>query len=202
MSFTDQFNAEISRHTMQVIRDDGVHRHIRFQRPGTMCMHFDLITWPGYLCYTGDMGTFVFSRLTDMFEFFRHDKPNLPYWAEKLQATDRSDGFDEFSADRFRSEVLRWIEEYFNGGDDADADADEKSELLAAVDDEVFGALEYRGEHAAFGALCDFEHNGFRFTDWESQCREYSHRFKWCCHALVWSIKAYDRAKEPETAQA
>lgn len=51
-----------------------------------------------YLCYTGDMGTYVFQRLTDMFEFFRTDREykkrnggklavNLSYWGEKLQAT-------------------------------------------------------------------------------------------------------------------
>ena len=28
---------------------------------------FDIVTWPGYLCYSGDMGCFVFTRLPDMF---------------------------------------------------------------------------------------------------------------------------------------
>ena len=68
------FLRDVAEHEMIVVRDDGVHRHIRFKKPGTSCMHFDLITWPGYLCYTGDMGTYVFSRLTDMFEFFRTDR--------------------------------------------------------------------------------------------------------------------------------
>lgn len=189
-SIDEQFIREIGRHVMEVIRDEGVHRHIRFRRPGTMCMHFDLITWPGYLCYTGDMGTFVFSRLRDMFEFFRHDKPNLSYWAEKLQASDRSDGFDEFSADEFRKAVLRRVDEYF----DDELVPGEKEELLEAVNDEVLENLEWRGEHAAFQALHDFEFKGFRFDDWESQCRGYSHRFKWCCHALVWAIETYDSA--------
>ena len=71
MTFADQFTSDIAQHQMQVIRDDGVSRHLRFKRPNTMCMHFDLLTWPGYLCYTGDMGTYVFRRLEDMFPFFR-----------------------------------------------------------------------------------------------------------------------------------
>ena len=85
----EEFQKDVSQHGVTIIRDDGVNRHIRFKRPGTMCMHFDLITWPGYLCYCGDMGTYVFSRLEDMFEFFRTDRDINPgYWAEKLQAVD------------------------------------------------------------------------------------------------------------------
>lgn len=61
-----------------MLHEDGIYRHIRFRQPGTMCMHFDLITWPGYLCYTGDMGTYVFTRLADMFEFFRTDLTYAP----------------------------------------------------------------------------------------------------------------------------
>lgn len=56
------FLREVSQHSMTVIRDDGVNRHLRFRRPETNCMGFDLITWAGHLCYTGDMGTYVFSR--------------------------------------------------------------------------------------------------------------------------------------------
>ena len=52
---------------MIVLRDDGVYRHIRFKKPGTGCMHFDLVTWPGYLCYSGDMGCYVFCRLNARF---------------------------------------------------------------------------------------------------------------------------------------
>src|SRR5690348_13144744 len=96
------FLKDVSTHEMIVIRDDGANRHIRFKRPGTSCMYFDLITWPGYLCYTGDMGTYVFSRLEDMFEFFRTDRDynkrkgrelsiNPKYWGEKLQAVDSAD---------------------------------------------------------------------------------------------------------------
>jgi len=70
----ESFLRDVAEHAMLLIRDDGVSRHVRFAQPGTGCMHFDLITWPGYLCYTGDMGTYVFQRLTDMFEFFRTDR--------------------------------------------------------------------------------------------------------------------------------
>lgn len=67
----ETFTRDIAKHEIEVIRDDGVDRHLRFRRPGTMSMHFDILTWPGYLCYTGDMGSYVFRRTEDMLEFFR-----------------------------------------------------------------------------------------------------------------------------------
>jgi len=114
------FLKDVATHEMQLLRDDGVYRHLRFKRPGTVCMYFDLITWPGFLCYTGDMGTFVFTRLRDMFEFFRTDREyaqrrgdrqlfvNHGYWSEKLVAVDsqrRNGSAMEFSEALLRAYV-------------------------------------------------------------------------------------------------
>lgn len=193
------FEREISRHEMKVIRDDGVNRHIRFQRPGTMCMHFDLITWPGYLCYTGDMGTYVFRRLDDMFQFFRRhaDRPpfkmDLRYWAEKLEATDRCDGFEEFSAEVFRAKVKDHFESFTE--DNEDWTEKRKAELWREIEIDVLDRIADDDEHGAFLALRDFSYDGFQFNRWEASCREYSHRFMWCCHALEWAIGVYDAEK-------
>lgn len=69
-----RFLGDVAKHQMTILRDDGVNRHVRFKQPNSSNMFFDLITWPGCLCYTGDMGTYVFRRLEDMFEFFRTDR--------------------------------------------------------------------------------------------------------------------------------
>jgi len=45
MTTEANFFKDVDRHVIEIIRDDGVNRHVRFRRPGTMCMHFDLITW-------------------------------------------------------------------------------------------------------------------------------------------------------------
>ena len=114
------FLKDVADHQMHVLMDNGIYRHIRFKRPGTGCYHFDLITYPGYLVHSGDMGCYVFSRLDDMFEFFRTDREhrhlkdgqtlaiNLGYWSEKLRAVDggrQNPGAMEFSPDRFRQHV-------------------------------------------------------------------------------------------------
>lgn len=195
---TDDFLRDIALHQMQVIRDDGVNRHLRFKRPGTMCMHFDLITWPGYLCYTGDMGTYVFRRLPDMFEFFRHGGTyplysiDRRYWAEKVEAQDKGDGLMEFSAEKFRERVKEQFDDYAEGMTEA-----ARADLWRAVQSYVINTLDDdRSGRDAYRAAMDFEHDKHRpFGDlWEADCRVFTHRFTWCCHALRWAIAAYDAA--------
>lgn len=197
-----QFLLDVAEHQMTILRDDGGNgRHVRFSRPGTVCMHFDLITWPGYLCYTGDMGTYVFQRLTDMFEFFRTDREykkrngaklavNLSYWGEKLQATDR-DGYRKYSAEKFKANVMDWVEQRGLTGKLGHGLRNElQSEVLDHADD---------GADTAYRAAMDFVWNGKRvFPDfYEVDSEDYSHRFLWCCYALAWGIEKYDAAKQP-----
>lgn len=117
-----RFNVDTANHTMTVLRDDGLYRHLRFKAPNRGSYWFDLVTWPGYLVVVGDVGTScVFTRTPDMFEFFRGGakygiKPG--YWAEKL-VSDR-DVAQKFSETRFRQlideQVDEWIRDY--DGDD------------------------------------------------------------------------------------
>lgn len=94
MSKLIRFIRDVSSHQLSVIRDNGLYRHLRFSRPNTRAYSFDIVTWPGYLAVTGDMGTWTFSRITDMFEFFtdthfgRRDSfhINPGYWSEKFEA--------------------------------------------------------------------------------------------------------------------
>jgi hypothetical protein len=209
MSSEQDFLKSVKDHGIEVIRDDGVNRHIRFRKPGTMCMHFDLITWPGYLCYTGDMGTYVFSRLEDMFEFFRRRDGSYTidfrYWAEKLQAVDSSSGkgsATEFSPERFTRVIndyrLRWIRDARQS-----LTKDQRRELWEAVDEEVLSGYD-ESEHGMYARANDFSwsvkldgrHFNYRFTDlWDHRFTEYTHHFIWCCRALAWGIRKYDESK-------
>lgn len=186
-----RFLNDVKEHEMTVLRDDGVHRHLSFGRPGSSTMRFELITWPWHLCYSGDMGTYVFSRLDDMFQFFRHEPKhsnegtlyiNTGYWAEKCMAVDRSSGLEVYSEEAFKEAILSY---------DEDGEWDE--ELRQRVHDEI---LDYAyDEHAARDSVDRFD--GFEFSDfWEHDCKEYSFRFVWCCYAMAWGIKQYDAYKE------
>lgn len=202
----ERFLRDVADHRMTVIRDDGVNRHIRFKKPNSSNMYFDLITWPGYLCYTGDMGTYVFQRLTDMFEFFRTDRlhkqlgdtrlaVNCSYWGEKLEAIGKNDGFREFSSDKFKQKVMQYVERCGLTGKLGHGLRDElESEVLAYADD---------GADAAYSAVRDFVWDGRAVFDdfWEVDCEEYTFRFLWCCCALAWGIEKYDAAKQAGLAK-
>jgi hypothetical protein len=210
------FLKEVEKHEMNVLMDNGVYRHLRFKQPGSSVAWFDIVTWPGHLAYAGDMGSFVFSRLDDMFKFFRADRGNgqklyinQSYWGEKLEAVDRDGRISShrrYSEDRLREHVERdistWLEDHFSDDgdmDDAEIQQRRKSaeqELRQAVEDEVYYNVE-DGEHEARKAVRDFSRkiggHTFEFHDsWEWDCDDYTYRFTWCCYALAWAIRTYD----------
>lgn len=206
----ETFLADVKDHQITVLRDDGLYRHIRFRRPGTICMGFDLITWPGVLCYTGDMGTYVFSRLADMFEFFRTDreraKPgelriNTGYWSEKLIAVDggrRCGAAMEFSEKLFTQVINQYVADWLDGRDVSEEDAEA---LRDAVQDEIIVRIESQDESYSYRLGHEFSHdvNGekFYFQDlWNYSFKEYTHSFLWCCYALNWGIQQYDELAE------
>lgn len=206
-----EFLKDVESHVMEVIRDDGVYRHIRFREPGTMCMHFDLVTWPGSLCYTGDMGTYVFYRLHDMFEFFRRPPHcrysiDMRYWAEKVQAGDKSstgNGIKEFDGEKFRRVLdeyrVRWMRDAKRDGD---LDKEQRRELWEEVQDEVIDRIDELGEDVArvayeFSWRPGLDGPRYHFDElWDHHFTEYTHRFAWCCFALSWAVQIYDKANE------
>ncbi|NHQ93355.1 hypothetical protein [Janthinobacterium lividum] len=212
----ERFLRDVAKHEMIVIRDDGVHRHIRFKQPDSSNMFFDLVTWPGFLCYSGDMGTYVFQRTQDMFGFFRKngrlDGIDRRYWAEKIEAADNT-GVTRHSHDEFTRQINDWVDQQAEGdkpGDDEPEQlalwAEAYAELRAEVESEVLSADS--NEVRCFDAANDFTHAGdawkafhgldtkFEFTDfWEVDTKEYTPRFLWCCYALAWGIEQYDAAQ-------
>lgn len=222
----ERFLRDVGDHEMSVIRDDGVNRHIRFKRSDTICCHFDLITWAGHLCVTGDCGTYVFQRTNDMFDFFRTDRNydkkdgrklyiNDGYWAEKVISQSKDGGITEFSEELFRKAIKESFDNHFQHEVEeeesirADATEDdplhpnELAELVAAaekrneiwqeIEDEVLRHAD--GEHQAYHAAYEFEHEGFQFQDFfEHNLKEYTFRYIWNCYAIAWGIEKYDMA--------
>jgi hypothetical protein len=221
-NLTEQsFLKDVADHEMQILHEDGVYRHVRFKRPDSSCMHFDLITYPGFLVYSGDMGCFVFSRLRDMFEFFRTDrqyqkgdglKINLGYWAEKLQAVDGNrsyvEGVKEFDEDKFTRNVMEYLVDWIRNHRD-ETTKEERRELWGEVVNDVVRVDGDSAGHRQQVAAHDFTHRvnkevgEFYFQDFfERDCTCYTHRFLWCCYALAWGIKKYDDSKPAELAAA
>jgi hypothetical protein len=193
----ETFLRDVATHTLKVVKADGVHRHLHCREAsGSSTYHFDIITWPGYLTIAGDCGTYTFWRLDDMFTFFR--KPdgriNESYWAEKVEAADRSSGLKAWDEVGFRANVTEVFNSYWDDVEDPEA----RAECWAEVTSEVLGCA--HDQHEAIEAASGFEFglsNGtnFTFTEyWELGSERFTDRFLWCCHAIVWAIQQFDAA--------
>lgn len=215
-----RFKKETATHEMDVLLDSGTYRHLRFRRPGTYCMGFDITTWPGYLAITGYMGAAVFCRTEDMFKFFRakpahHERDgglhiNEGYWAEKCQANDGDQ--KQFDPDMHAKFVRERFDEYMA---DQNLDEIENGHALAAdLWDEIergvldahttdhaihlAGAFEpekFSDIHEAFG--------DFRFHDyWDcaSSLESYTYHFTWRLYAIAHAIKTYDEREQAVTS--
>ncbi|CAI1702949.1 Uncharacterised protein [Serratia fonticola] len=204
----ERFKRDTRNHSMTVENDNGIFRHLHFSRGNSSSYHFTLTTWPGHLCIGGDMGTYVFRRLHDMFKFFRMDHSdyqrhgddpviNAGYWSEKLQTGGgfRREVYTEWSSTAFENQVQeqydQWLEEF--DPDDYEGDAETiKAEVKEAIDS-LKGESE--DEWSAVAAIREFYSDHIDMCDfWESDsCRRASFHYLWCLYAIVWGIQLYDR---------
>jgi hypothetical protein len=187
-----RFLEDTENHTMSVRLDGGNNRHLIFSNQGSSVYRYEIITWDGYLCYCGDMGCFVFTRIEDMFHFFRGDGINLGYWSEKLEADGVNEGYKEYSEKVFNDLVIDHIKDNWEFDND-----DQKEEVVSEVKHDI---LDQEFERDAYRVTSEYESDyGHRFEDfWEHKFTQPTHRYIWCCFAIVQGIKQYDKWKEDQ----
>ena len=203
-----RFLDDVKNHQINIVKDDGAHRFVRFKRDDSTSYWFDLITWPGYLCISGDCGTYVFSRIEDMFEFFRMDDNdfnkkkdrllniNPGYWAEKLEAIGRQ-GYMKFDSEEFGDKVNRYFESYFESENYSE---EVKNELWREIEIEViyYSHDEQEANKAADNFVYDLpDGEKFEFIDflYYGRAERFTWHYIWCLYAIVWGITKYDEAK-------
>lgn len=187
----ERFLGDVKNHAMQVLRDDGLYRHLRFGRSGSSIYAFDLVTWPGHLAITGDMGSYTFSRIEDMFVFFGNEKGELRinpgYWAEKCISERTGGGIRKFDIDVFRDGFREmFIDNELGDREEEEREAertnliDQFREILLASDEyeAVDAVRSYRGE------LDLTEMPTGTIATWQ---------YIWCLYAIVWGIGQYER---------
>lgn len=193
------FRKDVAKHEMQVLLDQGMHRHLQFKAPDSYNNYFNIVTWPGYLCIGGDMGCYVFTRLADMFDFFRVDRQhqkdiNPSYWGEKCESTDKK-GITEYSEKKAEKVIKESLADWLKWSSLTPA---QKREVREAVQNEVLIYVD-GDEFELRQQLRDFthEHCGNLFDDsWEWDLRTYTYHYLWCCYAIAFAIKQYDKFKE------
>lgn len=193
-----RFLAETADHVMTVLHDDGLYRHLRFQKPGTSLYYFNLVTWPGYLSITGDVDSFTFARTEDMFEFFggNIERINPGYWAEKLVAK------SDVKVHSPEQVIERVVTEFW----ERRHDYDETAEIFRMLRSDVLEERDFAD--TAHAALARFEFvtssgKTFHFSDtWEWDFNEWSAQYLWALHAITSGIGQYQASKVPAVANA
>lgn len=205
----ERFTKNVADHQLTIHRDDGLFRHLTVQKPNTSNMRYHITTWPSYLCISGDMGCFVFSRIPDMFQFFRGnpDKINPRYWQEKLQAGAGFDGAKEVSEEFDGAAYDERIDEYLaNFIKDLDSnDTDEAEQIAeAAVAVNEFKNCREDSEWDAVSRINNWDPHcagGLELDDFfEGRLTKFRFHYIWCCYAIVHAIALYDAVKASEVA--
>lgn len=192
----EAFARNTSDHELTVLRDDGLYRHLRLAEPGTRMWSIDILTWPGHLATTGDIGSgFMFSRTTDMIDFFagRNDfrtdfgAPSIDfrYWAEKLCGRTMWDVYEHSSRD-FMQQIRGAIYEFVaDGGDLTKTD---RASLIANAQSSSETAEE------AHHFLSDHE-DIFGTDTWEWEFTEIDFQFGLACYAIDKVVTDYRAGK-------
>jgi hypothetical protein len=141
------------------------------------------------------MGSWVFSRIADMFEFFRHDRIDPRYWAEKLQSG-RNDA-KEFSIEALKEQVMGWLDNY----DPEEFTAEKRAGVVEEIEMEIFDQYGDTDEHEAIKALFNFKYQlnkddprrVLTFDHCEGPYgKRWSYHYIWCLWAIVWGIQQWD----------
>lgn len=190
-----RFAEDVEAHELEVILDQGAHRHLRFKAPDHSFFWFEIVTWPGSLVIRGDVSDHAFSQQTtfmlslaeDMLPYFRGNGFNPSYWVQKVRGGENA---TRFSPDAFRRQVIEELKSY---GADA--------RLADAVRQELLEDTDLRTEEAAREALDSFTAGDFRFHDtFEWDLTEFTPQFLWALNAIIWGIGQYDVARKAVAA--
>jgi len=216
----ESFLKNVAEHQMTVLMDNGIYRHLRFSRPQSSNMYFELITGPGFLLYRGDMGCYEFERLADMFEFFRTNRNsaekqgkrlyiNKGHWAEKVEAASKfGNGVKGFSEERFRKVIISQAKDFAK-------ERELSGSVLEIFNDQIENMISAVGsEHEAYEAMQNMEFDSIEISDdeilefsaedvfggdlYEYNFEEPTYHYIWCCYAIAWGIRQYDNFKDGE----
>jgi hypothetical protein len=202
-----RFRKETATHQMTVLHDDGLYRHLRFlPAEGPSSYWFDLITWPHNLAFRGDGETYAFSRVGDMFAFFRDGSSygiNPDYWSEKL--TSDRDNVERYQEELFLRRLQREVDDLIEQEHVKPEHADR---FRAEINARIVEGGDYWTIDSALRTVEDFEFYSdpkkefdhryqadIRFVDaceWVCGCKDFDWWFLWACHAIVWGIAQYD----------
>lgn len=188
---------DLKDHVITLRHEAGMYRHWRCQKPGTWNMGFDIVTWPGSLCFTGDMGDYLFQRTEDMVAFMAGACKSYSYAAEKCVAHDGR--LKEWCEERFKEALAERIKDaeedggkfwIYRGGRRIELSV---TEAIAEIQDAYSN---YESKDDAMKAMYE---SGL----WDElpNCEVYSFHFLWCLHAIKWFCEKLEAASTLASSQ-
>ncbi|MGB3385392.1 MAG: hypothetical protein WBA64_12055 [Marinomonas sp.] len=195
-----RFKEDTANHELTVIEDTHSVRHMRFGEKGSPFYAIYITIFPGSLVVTGDMGSYTFSRTTDMFNFFRQKDINPEYWGEKLEAEPRGSEYGKkWSKAAFQNAVSAYLKNNLDDPEDLDEEAHRAQVALVRKIKREVADVEFKEEADEW--VRDFAHGEFLFdVFYEYDCTEFTDRYLWILHAIVEVIRQYDILNEQSAA--
>lgn len=184
------FTEQTTEHDMYVLRNDSPYRHLRFAKEDTISYWFEIVTFPNVLIFNGDYGCYVFSRITDMFEFFRNQAPHPEYWSSKLIGQQQ---VTTFSGSHVREYLAREFREYLRANE-RHWSPDECQNYIDEFEDEIINNCHEENDFNNIG-FKELE-SGFVFDPAVFNPKIFTMQFLWACFAIPWAIKKYDNYRQ------
>ena len=193
----EHFENSVKNHELKILHDSGLYRYLIIANPQNNNMYYEVVTYPGHLVISGDMGSCTFSIIPDMFDFFRTENLsiNLGYWNEKAVSKSIFGENLEYDNEAFSRLLERWLEEWV---EEESPSKEEKEEVKEEIKDAVFLV---DTEEQAFNFLYDVDEDSPLAKILDQDFWEYANFKKstgyqeWRLYAINHAIRLYDAVK-------
>lgn len=188
-----RFRRETQNHKLRILHDEGLYRHLSFS--GGNFYGFNIITWPGHLTISGEMGDYTFAREPDMLrDFFTSAYVNTDYWEQKVTSMDVHGRITEFSRERYKEILVRGFWSWHQ----KNTDKRRAREAWNWIRDDLLG--DYSEVHDASTAVESLEllrsiHGVNLGYHEEGDFLEYSAQYLWSLHGVLWACQNYRRLR-------
>jgi hypothetical protein len=172
----------------------GLHRHWSCVGRRGSAYHFNVITEPGRLIVTGDIGEIILCRLPDMIEFLRTSLGDLDYLAGKVQGKSPREWSEDLCKDWLAARVAEVKAEQRQDAEDYALDGAVPAHVAMKRNEklEKYRQLYQELEDGRIFFELALYRSGLADGDWP-RLETFSHQFLWCTMALRWFMANLDK---------
>lgn len=202
------FEKDTADHELKIIFDSGVNRILEFRnKNGSSNQFFIVMQARDRICFTGDMGEFVFTNHNDDMLAWFYDNTSLSYIAEKCRAGVTRKYNEDVAKASIRMMVDDYCSDYFYDyiGDDGAISTSEdsmKEDWADELYEEVISEIDFENEWTLHQTASDLSidiKNRLHFdidTSKGISSESYTNHFKWCIAAMNKVAELYFTEKE------